>query len=338
VSARVETAGKHVSHGERQGGQVAELQRRRLLSAVIELVSERGVQAVNVAVIAQRAGVSRKTFYDIFRDREACLLAAFEATVERISQIVLLAAAGERKWRDRVRVGLTALLRQFDDEPAAGRLVVVEALSAGEPTLAARRLVLDRLIAIVDEGRAETKRGREPPPLTAEGVVGAVFSVIHARMLDRSTPTVADLGAEQVDPSPLSELTRALTAIVVQPYLGTIAAHKEIEAPPCTPMPMSDSGAQVPLTVVDPFKDLPIRLTYRTALVLGAIAESPGASSKQVALVAGVSDQGQMSRLLARLQRFGLVENTGGQPARGEAKAWMLTDRGVGVFRAVADA
>ncbi len=335
------------SPGTRQGAHIAELQRRRLLSATVELLTERGARAVNIAAVSQRAGVSRKTFYEAFADREACLLAAFEETTQQIEQVLRDAVADQRGtlkgtgtprsigWRERVRIGLVALLAFLDREPAAGRFVVVEALGAGEPTLQARRRTLDRLVELVDEGRSVTRRtskstdGREPPPLTAEGIVGAVFSVVHTRMLDR-------------DPHPLSELAGPLTAMVVQPYLGVSAAQREIAAPAPTPTLAATANRPTPVVAEDPFKDLPMRLTYRTVLVLSSIAQlgeqGSQPSSKQVASAAGVSDQGQMSRLLARLQRFGMVENLGGETARGEAKAWALTSRGEGVLRVVGEA
>jgi DNA-binding MarR family transcriptional regulator len=87
----------------------------------------------------------------------------------------------------------------------------------------------------------------------------------------------------------------------------------------------------------DPFRDLPMRLTYRTAQVLSSIAAVPGASSKQIAGAAGISDEGQTSRLMGRLERLGLVRNTGGLSGRGEAKAWTLTERGRGIVGAIVD-
>jgi AcrR family transcriptional regulator len=285
------------------------MQRRRLLTATSELIYERGVQAVTIAMISDRAGVSRKTFYSVFEDREGCLLAVFEDAVRQATQVVGDETGGSGTWRERIRGGLTALLSFFDYELVAGRLLIVEALASGEQTLNARRRVLVRLIAIIDQGRQESKVARDLPPLTAEGVLGAVFSVIHARMLDR-------------DPRPLVELTGSLTAMVVQPYLGAATAKRELERP--TPVPTRST----PRLPADPFKGLPIRLTYRTARVLAAIAATPGASGKQVARASEVADEGQMSRLLARLERVGLIENNGAGPASGEAKAWTLTPKG----------
>lgn len=303
-----------------QGAHVLRMQRRRLLAATLELVGERGVQSVNVARLSQRARISRKTFYELFPCREDCLLAAFEDALGQAERVLVDAAMSERRWRGRIRAGLTGLLSCFDREPAVARVLVVEALGAGELTLQVRGRALGRLAGMVDGGRAET-RGRQPPVLTAEGVVGAVLSVVHARLLEH-------------DRRPLVELVGPLTAMVIHPYLGSAAAQREIDAPVQVP----DGNVDPHLSRAgDPFEGLSMRLTYRTARVLGSIGESPGSSSKQVANAAGISDQGQISRLLARLERIGLVENTGGEPIRGEPKAWTLTSRGEHILQTVQD-
>jgi DNA-binding MarR family transcriptional regulator len=74
-----------------------------------------------------------------------------------------------------------------------------------------------------------------------------------------------------------------------------------------------------------------MRLTYRTVRVLIAIASHEGASNRQVGDAAGIADQGQISKLLARLDGLGLIENTGAGHSRGEANAWQLTRKGLEV-------
>jgi AcrR family transcriptional regulator len=287
----------------------------RLLTAVVELVSENGLQAVTVASISQRAGVSRKTFYDIFADREACLLAAYDDALAQARKAVREAYDHQASWNVRVRCGLRALLGFLDERPGLSRLIVIEAMSAGSHVIERRAEALDELIAVVDEGRAEIE-GPSPPSLTAEAIVGAVVALINARLLDR----VPD-GASR----PLSELAGELMGVIVHPYLGPLAARKEIDEPlPTAPRTISARVA----VGNDPFKGIPIRLTYRTARVLASIGASPGASNKQIAAASGVTDEGQMSRLLTRLARYELVCDVGGQPTKGEARAWTLTDRG----------
>ncbi len=85
----------------------------------------------------------------------------------------------------------------------------------------------------------------------------------------------------------------------------------------------------------DPLAGVPMRLTYRTALVLGYIAQEPGASNRVIGDHAGVSDQGQISKLLARLERLGLAANTGDGHLKGERNAWRLTPKGVQVEHSI---
>ncbi len=197
----------------REGAHVVEMQRRRLLGALVDLVFERGARALTVAMICERAGLSRRTFYELFEDREACLLVAFEDQVEHATRIVEQAVGDESRWRERVRTGLAALLSFLEDDPGAARLLVVDALTCGEQTLNARRRVLAHLVVIVDEGRGEAKQGYEPPPLTAEGIVGAVSSVIHARILDRDEGSLTEArGSVDGDDSPtISRARRSAT-------------------------------------------------------------------------------------------------------------------------------
>lgn len=83
--------------------------------------------------------------------------------------------------------------------------------------------------------------------------------------------------------------------------------------------------------------ELPIRATYRTTRVLRAIASAPGSSNREVADAAGLSDEGQTSKLLARLLQRGLVENVGRGHPWGEPNAWVLTSEGRRVLELLGD-
>ncbi len=297
-------------------GRIGELQRARILGAMVELVRERGVGHVTVAHVVARSGVSRRTFYELFEDREACFLAAFDQAVQRAAERVGAAyTTGGATWRERVRAGLAALLGFIDEEPAAGALCVVDALAGGPVAIERRARVIDALIEVVREGRGEAQNGRRPRRLVAEGVVGAVLSVIHGR-----------LSAQ--DPEPLAKLLNPLMAMVVLPYLGPAAADRELTLR----SPRTRQSAR-PGVAGDPLRDLDMRLTYRTVRVLLAVAERPEASSRQVADSSGVVDQGQISKLLWRLEHLGLIVND--VPRRGEPNAWTLTDRGRKVEQAI---
>jgi AcrR family transcriptional regulator len=308
------------------------MQRRRLLFAFAEIVAESGLETAVVGRICQRAAVSRRTFYELFSDREDCLLAAFDQAVARLGDMVVPEYAGEGRWRERIRTALVLLLGQFDAEPDVARLCVVEAPRAGPVLLERRGRLLDALARAVDEGRLEARAGAEPPPLTAQGVVGGVLAVIHARLLEGASPVESSSRAKRVSsgPGPLVELTGPLMAMIVHPYLGPLAARKELERP--VPAP----SRAVPRNGADPFRGLPIRFTYRTARVLAVIAGDPGASNRHIADSAGIADEGQTSRLLRRLESCELIVNRGEGHTKGDPNAWTLTERGHAIHTAIA--
>jgi AcrR family transcriptional regulator len=116
-------------------GQVSEIQRARILSGMFDVVCERGAGDVTVAHVVERSGVSRRTFYEQFDDREECFLAAFEQAVAYASERVLPPYEIEGRWHERVRAALIALLGFLDDEPAIARLLIVESLAGGAKPL-----------------------------------------------------------------------------------------------------------------------------------------------------------------------------------------------------------
>lgn len=297
--------------------QLADLQRARLISAMVEVCCERGTGNVSVAHVVERSGVSRRTFYEHFDDREDCFLGAFEQALAVASERVIPAYQSGKGWRERIRASLIALLSLFDEQPTIGWLLTNESLAGGPRALERRGEMTATLTSVVDDGRREVKAG-SPPPLTAEGVVGGVTSVIHSRLAER------DCGA-------LLELTNPLMSMIVLPYLGTAAARRELERPVTTSTPKRSER----IILADPFKDAGMRLTYRTVRVLMAIAQCPGASNREIGEVAEVKDQGQISKLLARLQRIGLVANTGLGPGQGAPNAWTVTDKGRQVTDAI---
>src|SRR5271155_5391292 len=91
-------------------GQVTEIQRSRMLAAAVEAVAEVGYARMTVAQVIGRARVSRKTFYDVFTDREDCFLAAFERALGQARLIAQEAYQREPSWRDGIRAALARLL------------------------------------------------------------------------------------------------------------------------------------------------------------------------------------------------------------------------------------
>jgi AcrR family transcriptional regulator len=322
---------------ERDGfgqGHVTGIQRARMIAAMIDAISERGRSRATVAHVVGRSGVSRRTFYEVFDDFEDCFLAALEQSLARASEYVLTDYRQEQRWSTRIRAGLVGLLEFLEDEPAMGRLCIVETLGAGRKVDERRQSAVDTLIATVDEGRAEARAAVTLPELMSEGVVGGVLSVLHARLLSApGTLRDGDISHDGAHADerrgPLLDLTGSLMGMIVLPFLGSAAAKRESAR--ATP----ERHVRRQAASTDPLRDLEMRLTYRTVRVLLSIAAAPGASNREVGAAAGIEDPGQISKLLSRLGKLGLVENSGVGLVRGAPNAWTLTEKGLEVERLV---
>jgi len=291
------------------------VQRGWLMSALAKLVCEHGPEGVSVRQIVACAGVSRRRFYELFASSDDCFRAVFEDAVERARSCASRAYGTDGAWSDRLRAGLSAMLGFFDSEPELARLLIQHTTCSG-PATARRDELLWQLIEFIDsEGRAANP-ALNPPPLTGEIVVGGVFGVIRTRL------------SEDCE-APLTRLVSPLMSVIALPYLGSMAAWEEL----ARPAHKSANGRSPTRANRQALPALDMRLTYRTVRVLAEIAATPGSSNQAVAEASGIRDQGQISKLLSRVEGLGLIRNAGAGQAKGRPNAWYVTDRGAGIGR-----
>jgi AcrR family transcriptional regulator len=163
-------------------------QRTRLLEAVGRAVAERGYAAATIDDVVRRAGVSKKTFYEHFADKEDCFLAAYEAASEELLERVREAHAIHDDWLERTRAGVRAYLRWLAAEPALARVFLIEVAAAGPRALECREALRDRY--------AELIRERRPSDLPFEilhAVVAAVDDVVVRHIRERGAERLPEL-------------------------------------------------------------------------------------------------------------------------------------------------
>jgi AcrR family transcriptional regulator len=299
---------------------VSDLQRSRLLAAVVAVVDELGYAGASVAHVTAGARVSRRTFYELFADRDECFAAALGEIAGEIERELAFAAITDLAWRERLRFGLWQILAFLEREPVLARVCVVQALGAGGAVVQCRQEVLQRLIAVVDEGRAQGSRGADCGEVLAEGLVGAAFAIVHARLLREETE--------------LTRLFGELLELILLPYLGPAAARRERERELPVP-PAPEKGGLEPGVMYglgDPLCGVRMRVTYRTMRVLVGVGELSARgghpSNREIGVSAGVNDAGQISKLLRRLEQLGLLCNIEAGHGKGTPNAWALTPEG----------
>ena len=313
---------RHVERTPRRPGSVSDdrVPRARMIKAMLDLVFEEGYSSASVSEIVARSRVSSKTFYTTFESCEDCFLAAFEDCLGEISAVVGPAYQRQGCWSGCVRAALEALLGFLEEDRALATLVFVEAPKAGVAVQERRARVAEILRVIIDSGRSEAKPGRTPPDLTNEVVVEGAIATIQARLY-------------RPEPTSLMELVNPLMSVIAYSYLGSSAAAKELEQEPAE-LTAGTNGAKATVTRSGRLAAIPMRITYRTSMVLSAISTHPGGRNRDIADAAGITDQGQISKLLSRLEGLGLVHNDADEVSW-SPNGWHLTARGVDVEQAI---
>jgi AcrR family transcriptional regulator len=194
---------------------VARSQRDRLLEATMRIVADKGYAATTVADLTREAGVSRTTFYELFDDKEACFLAAYDWAVDGLVRRISSAYEAEERWPDRARAGLATLLESLAADPAQARLALVDVASAGPAAQRRFRAAVQRLTPFFDEGRDFAPGGRNLPANASRMAAGAVVGLISDELVAGRTDEL---------PSLLSDV---LFATLVA-YLGPDAAAREV--------------------------------------------------------------------------------------------------------------
>jgi AcrR family transcriptional regulator len=191
---------------------VARSQRERLLDAAAQVTAARGYEATTVADILAVAGVGRESFYELFEDRRACVLAAHEALLDDLIEQVRLAYAGPGEWVDRCRATLSVLLEWFAANPAAGRFLLVELAAVGPEFHERFKAGFDRFVAVIDSGLDADLPDSYPLPATSLAV-GAAIARIYSEVAAGHTEE-------------LPALLPQLTYETLVPFLGEAAARE----------------------------------------------------------------------------------------------------------------
>lgn len=195
---------------------VEQSQRERLLAAVIRVTATKGYQASSVADILNKAGVGRETFYQHFKNKENCFMAANDALIADLEARATAAYAPPGSWPERVRRGLAEMLQWFADNAQVARVMMIETGTVGAAAGPHFRRTFRRFTAFLDEGREFADNSPELPNL-ASIAAGAVFARVYEEV---TLGNGADL------PGMLPELTFEL----LLPYLGEEGAAAEREA------------------------------------------------------------------------------------------------------------
>jgi AcrR family transcriptional regulator len=167
-----------------------------------------------VADIVWRAGVSRKTFYELFGSKDDCFAATYDHWASWLFDDMLTAFDTQAEWANRLRAALAILLGNLAREPAAARLCFVEAIVAGGEVVQRRDRAMRRLAVLFLQA-----------PGAPAGALGDTISTGRVSELSETLRReIQDGRAEQ-----LPTLAPSLMYAMVLPFLGAEAAQRELD-------------------------------------------------------------------------------------------------------------
>lgn len=191
---------------------VAGHKRRRIMVAIAELTAEQGYDATKIGDIVSRAGVARKTLYDIFEGKEEVFLAAFDTAIDEVMQRIeadCAEAAGD--WQEQVQAGLASFLSYIAENPALARMCMIEALSATPAATERYEEAMQRFVELV---KRAVPQDEQLPGTIEETLVGGVAWIVYQQIRRGE--------AEQAE-----ELLPELSEFMLAPFHGAAEAARK---------------------------------------------------------------------------------------------------------------
>jgi AcrR family transcriptional regulator len=245
ITTQQPPAGGRSTRSRRPSGAVSREQMRadqrlRLALAMVDAVGQDGYRATRVADVIARAGVSRKTFYELFDNKQDCLLTTFDMIMGQAVRRLEVAFRGAEGWPGRVEAAIGALLSAALENPAALRLALLEIPAAGPAGVQRREHSIVLFEQFIREA-LELAPGEGPvSEVTLKAIIGGLNRVLYARALRGGDAGLSELvpdlsrwaasyypsPASMLDePAALSSARRATIALGGGRAPGTLAPH-----------------------------------------------------------------------------------------------------------------
>jgi AcrR family transcriptional regulator len=156
---------------------VARHQRVRLYGAMIEAAGDDGYANTSVSQLIELAGVSRRTFYELFDNKQECFLATYDVIAARGIKRVTEAYRTTPGWLARLQAAFVAFAQEIEENPKAAQLAIVEALGVGPPAILRMQRAVEIFERMIGASFERSPGGVGLPAPIIKGIVGGVRRV-----------------------------------------------------------------------------------------------------------------------------------------------------------------
>jgi AcrR family transcriptional regulator len=176
--------------------EISASQRGRLLVAMADVVAEHGYATATVADVIKAAGVSRRTFYEHFTDKQDCFLAAYQHGVDALTRELAASFAQGDGWRERVEAVLDTFLDALASEPGFARAFLIEVWAAGPAAYDRHIEIIEQfhalLRAVHEQARAERADVIPVSDTVIAAAAGGIARVATLELLAGRGPRIAE--------------------------------------------------------------------------------------------------------------------------------------------------
>jgi AcrR family transcriptional regulator len=177
------------------------------------VASTRGYGAMSVQDVVREAGVSRRTFYEQFKNKDHAFLAAYDEASGRLMTTIRVGIEAEKSFEDKISAGFRAFLELLAASPAFAKMCIVEVLAAGPEAIARRARTMEDFTEIFEVAAQQTLVKENPPsPLIAETIVGGVYETVYRRIARGETAELPRLLPDLVESALLPYVGEARAA------------------------------------------------------------------------------------------------------------------------------
>jgi len=174
-------------------------QRNRLFGAMVAVASEKGYAQTSVADLVEVSGVSSRSFYDLFDDKEACFLATLDEIITPARAVTASKMRQEGSWEVRARTAIETFMRLVVEQPAAARLCLVEAYAAGPAAVSRIDEALEDFEELMQQAFEEQPERSGMPVEMTRAMVGGIRKMIHTRLHRGVESEILELLPELLD-------------------------------------------------------------------------------------------------------------------------------------------
>lgn len=174
-------------------------QRDRLVDSMIALSAKVGYQAVSIAQVSSRAGVSSATFYEQFDGKEECFVVGYRSVAQRVldeMQPVDGTVTSDGDWAQAAQSVLGSLLSAVQRDPNGSRVLFIESMAGGPGMLEERRWVLEEFDQRAQTFLDNTPAGGNALDLPVDALVGAVRSIVSRHLRTNAEDQLPGLAGE----------------------------------------------------------------------------------------------------------------------------------------------